>query len=103
MLTWTERGLSPSVAHLERKKTIRAQSSNEWAEQFSKRNILPSVFWVYAFHRKWMDETVGSRDGSNAFEKAEKLIEEYNKKCLAEFPLESGKADPDFLQNSPGT
>ena len=97
-----ERGLSPSAAHLERKKTIRAQFSNEWAEHFSKRNILPSVFWVYAFHRKWMDETVGSRDGSNAFEKAEKLVDEYNKNCLSEFPLESGKVYAKIAQSEEG-
>ena len=49
-----------------------------------------------------MDESVGSRDGSDSFEKAEKIINEYNVKCLTEFPLETGNVYAKIAQSEEG-
>ena len=49
-----------------------------------------------------MDETVGSRDGKDAFEKAERLVEDYDAKCKEQFPLKAGEYYSKIAQSDAG-
>ena len=79
-----ESGVSPSGAHLEVKKRLKAEYVDDWPVMFSDRSVLPSVFWVYYWHRRWMDNKMGSRDGIDTFVKARELIDNYNVLCKEE-------------------
>ena len=80
-------GFTASGAHTEMRSRIRAKYPEDWPIKYSDRSLLPSVFWVYYWYRKWLDDNIGSRDGIDCYTKAVQMIEEYNSKCKAEFPL----------------
>ena len=74
-------GFSPAGAHAEKKVRLKETYPEDWHVRFSDRSILPSIFWVYYWHRKWMDSNIGSRDGIDCYLKAMKMIDEYNERC----------------------
>ena len=39
---------------------------------------MPDYMWVFHYHRKYIESTFGSLNGSDAFEKAEERIRRYN-------------------------
>ena len=69
---------------MEIKKRLKAEHCHDWPVLFSDRSVLPSVFWVYHWHRRWMDYKMGSRDGIDTFVKARELIDDYNNQCRKE-------------------
>ena len=77
-------GLTPSSAHMERKRKINEQFPECWAEKFADRSTLPDPMWVYYHHRKWTNKTVGSVDGIDAIEKAFDLVKDFNEQCKKE-------------------
>ena len=92
-------GFSPSSAQAERRKQIKAEFPDTWPEVFADRSVLPSVFWVYYWHRNWMDHTIGSKDGIGAFNKAEEMVAHFDKLYKAEFPLTDGEYYTNIAQN----
>ena len=84
-------GLTPGAAHAERRRQIKAEYPDTWPEVFADRSQLPGWFWVYYWHRIYLDSTVGSRDGLDAFEKAEALVKQFDEECKTEFPLGDGE------------
>ena len=82
-----ESGFSPSGAHSEVKREMKSQSS-DWPKLFADRSIVPSIFWVYYWHRNWLESRLGSKDGITVFEKAEEMVRNYNQKCKADYPDE---------------
>ena len=79
-------GVSPSAAHTEIKCRIKEEYPDTWPNKFADRSILPSVFWVYYWNRVHMDYMVGSRDGVDAFNKAEEMVKQFNDDCHTNFP-----------------
>ena len=82
-----EQGVLPGSAHTQRKRFIKAEFPNTWPKQFADRSLLPSIFWVYKCHRLFMDKTVGSRDGLDAYERAEELVRKFDDECKLSHPL----------------
>ena len=85
-----QQGVSPSAAHAEIKHRIKEEFPDTWPNKFADRSVLPSVFWVYYWHRQYMDSTFGSRDGVDAFNRAEEMVKQFNTECKKEFPLAGG-------------
>ena len=81
-------GLSASDAHAERRRQIQAAYPDTWPRECADNSKLPSIKVVFNLHRKWMDDTLGSRDGIDAFEKAEVLVNEFNSECSKDNPNE---------------
>ena len=103
--TYTEmfiQGLTPSAAHAERRRLIKVQFPDTWPEVSADRSRLPSLFWVYSWHRQWLDKTVGSRDGVDAYEKAEHMVKEFDIDCKKDFPLGEREAYAKIAQTDSG-
>ena len=97
-----ESGFSPSGAHAEMKRRIRSEYLDDWHMRFSDRSVLPSIFWVYYYHRKYLDSEIGTRDGVDVFVKASELISEFNTKCLEDHPLPNGECYAKIAQTASG-
>ena len=97
-----QQGFSPSTAHAEMRRSIKAQFPDSWPEKFADRSKLPSIFWSYYWHRQWMDKIIGSREGVDAFEKAVDMIKEFDKNCKEEFPLPDGECYAKIAQSEQG-
>ena len=95
-------GLLPSSAHIERRKHIKTENPDTWPQVFADRSRLPSLFWVYKFHRQFLDKQIGSRDGVDVIEKSEQLINKFNADCKAEHPLPDGKSYAKLAQTEDG-
>ena len=95
-------GLLPGSAHARRKQFIKSEYPDSWPLQFADRSVLPSIFWVYNKHRQFMDKAVGSRDGIDAYEKAEELIKEYDTECKKTDPLPGNKCYARIAQSEEG-
>ena len=95
-------GLSPSGAHAERRKQIKAEFPDTWHMMCADRSILPSVSWVYYWHRNWMNNTIGSKDGIDAYIKAEEMVAEFDAACKAESPLNNGEYYAKIAQTEAG-
>ena len=89
--TMFEQGYTPSAAHSEMRKRIKADYPDTWPERFADRSILPSIFWSYYWHRQWMDKTIGSRDGIDAYERAQDMVKQFDSECKKKFPLPDGQ------------
>ena len=55
-------GFTASGAHSEMKCRIRGNFPNEWPIKLSDRSVLPSIFWVYYWYQKWLDDKIGCND-----------------------------------------
>ena len=95
-------GLLPSSAHIERRKSIKTEYPDTWPQIFADRSRLPSLFWVYKFHRQFLDRQIGSRDGVDVFEKSQQLIKQFDKDCQDEHPLPDGKCYAKITQTEEG-
>ena len=84
-------GLSPSTALAEVKKSIKEQHPDTWPKIFADRSKVPSIFWCHHWHRVWLDTRIGSRDGVDAFEKAQDMVKEFDQHCKQKFPLEDDR------------
>ena len=103
--TYTEMfnlGLTPSAAHAERRRELKVKYPDTWPEVSADRSRLPSLFWVYEWHRKCMDITIGSRDGIDAYEKAENVIKKFDLECKKDFPLPDGEYYAKIVQTDSG-
>ena len=97
-----KQGVSPSSVHIERKLHIKRQFPDSWPKIFADRSILPSIFWVYKCHRQFMDQTVGSRDGVDAYQRAEELVRQFDSECKESNPLPGDKCYAKIAQNEDG-
>ena len=97
-----KQGLTPSTAHAEMRRMIRAEFPENWPEKFADRSILPSIFWSFYWHRLWTDKTIGSRDGVDAYEKAIEMVKEFDTMCKAEFPLPEKESYARIAQTDSG-
>ena len=95
-------GLLPGSAHARRKQFVKAEYPDSWPLQFADRSIVPSIFWVYKWHRQYIDRTVGSRDGIDAYEKAEEIIKTYDSECKKSHPLCGDKCYARIAQSEEG-
>ena len=95
-------GFLPGSAHANRKQFIKSEYPDSWPLQFADRSIVPSIFWVYKCHRQFMDKTIGSKDGIDAYEKAEEIIAEYDKECKKSHPLSGEKCYARIAQSEEG-
>ena len=66
-------------------------SPDTWPQECANRSKLPSIFWIYYWNREWIDSCFGSRDGVDAYEKAEEIIKVFNRDCKKESPLPDGE------------
>ena len=97
-----QQGLTPSAAHGERRRQIKVEFPDTWPEVCADRSKLPSIFWVYSWHRRWLDKTVGSRDGLDAYERAEKMVKDFDNECKKEFPLGEAECYAKIAQSDSG-
>ena len=95
-------GLTPGAAQAERRRQIKADYPDTWPEVFADRSRLPGWFWVYYWHRLWLDSTIGSRDGVDAFQKAETMVHQFDEECKQEFPLDEGEYYSRIAQSPSG-
>ena len=95
-------GMSPSSAHTERRKCIKSEFPDSWPEVFADRSRLPSLFWVYDMHRQWLDTVVGSRDGVDSYQRAEEMVQDFDKECKIEYPLSDGEYYAKIAQSDTG-
>ena len=95
-------GISPSSAHIERKRYIKSQFPDSWPKLFANRSQVPSTFWVYKVHRQFMDQTVGSKDGVDAYQRAEELVKQYDITCKQSYPLPDNKYYAKIAQSEDG-
>ena len=97
-----KQGLTPSAAHAEMRRIIKNKYPDTWPEVSADRSQLPSVFWVYDWQRQWLDRTVGSRDGVDAYNRAVKMVNEFDADCKKEFPLPEGEYYAKIEQSDDG-
>ena len=95
-------GLFPGAAHMEQRRLIKLEFPDTWHQVCADRSKLPSQFWVYSWHRRWLDKTVGSRDGIDAYMKAEAMVQEFDKECKQECPLSEGEFYAKIAQSPTG-
>ena len=95
-------GLTPGAAQAERRRQIKAQHPDTWPQVCADRSRLPGWFWTYYWHRLWLDSTVGSRDGVDALQKAEAMVQQFDQDCKQEFPLEGGECYSRIAQSPSG-
>ena len=95
-------GLSASSAHEERRRQIQTECPDTWPRDCADNSKLPNILSVYQLHRKWMDNTLGTRDGIDAYEKAKLLVEDFNAECLQDFPDSENKCFAKIVQSSTG-
>ena len=95
-------GLTPSAAHAERRRIIKSDYPDTWPEVCADRSRLPGVLWVYDWHRQWLDKVVGSRDGIDAYIRAEELVKKFDLDCKKEFPLGEGRCYAKIAQSESG-
>ena len=57
---------------------------------------------VNSWQRRWLDKTVGSRDGIAAYMRAEELVQEFDKECKQPCPLPDGEFYAKIAQISTG-
>ena len=81
---------------------IKAEYPDTWPEVSADRSRLPSLFWVYDWQRQWLDRTVGSRDGIDAYNRAEAMVKDFDKECKKEFPLGEGEFYAKIAQSETG-
>ena len=96
------KGLTPSAAHVERRRQLKAQYPDTWARVCADRSKLPGLAWVYKWQRHCLDITVGSRDGVDAYEKAESMVKQFDTDCKSDFPLEDGNFYAKIAQTDSG-
>ena len=95
-------GLTPSAAHAERRGMIKAEFPDTWQEVCADRSRLPSIFWVYDWQRQWLDRTVGSRDGIDAYNRAVEIVNNFDCSCKKDFPLPEGQYYAKIAQSDEG-
>ena len=95
-------GLTPSAAHAEKRRLIKLEFPETWPVVSADRSRLPPILWVYYWNRQWLDMTVGSRDGVDAYEKAQKMVKEFNEECMKDFPLADGECYAKAAQTENG-
>ena len=97
-----EQGLLPSSAHSERKRCIKAAYPDTWPHVFADRSKLPSIFWVHKCHRQFLDKTVGSKDGVDAYERAEEAVRQFDRECKLSNPLAGDRCYAKIAQSNDG-
>ena len=97
-----ENGLLPSSAHIARKQAIKSEFPDTWPQIFADRSKLPSLFWVFHFHRQFLDRQIGSRDGVDVFVKCQEVIKQFETECQADHPLPDGKNYAMIVQTEDG-
>ena len=95
-------GLLPSSAHSERKRCLKAAYPDTWPHVFADRSKLPSIFWVHKSHRQFLDKTVGSKDGVDAYERAEEAVRQFDRECKLTNPLAGDKCYAKIAQSDDG-
>ena len=94
--------MSVRAAHDERRRILKEMFPDTWPKVFSDKSRLPTVFWVYAHYRKFMDSNYGTMDGPDAFMKAEDLISNFKKMCQEENSSEPNKSYAKIKQTDTG-
>ena len=94
--------MSVRAAHDRRKESIRHKYPEEWARIYADRSRVPSIFWVYNFFRKFMDDEFGSLEGVDAYYRAQNIVEKFNEECLNENPAEKAKVYAKIQQTETG-
>ena len=54
--------------------------------------MCPDYFWAFKFYRKWIQDTLGSYDGVDAYVKVVEFVKEYNEKKLQDTPIDGSFA-----------
>ena len=81
-----EQDFTATAAWEQHRKKIQEQYPEDYAMKFGDRHLCPDYFWVFKFYRKWIQDTLGSYDGVDAYVKILQFVEEYNEKNLKDFP-----------------
>ena len=95
-------GLSAGSAQEERRTQLKTAFPDTWPTVCADNSQLPNILTVYYLHRKWTDDNLGSGDGIDAFEKAKKLIDDFNSECLKDTPLSENQCFAKIAQNIKG-
>ena len=75
-----EQDFTATAAWEQHRKKIQEQYPEDYAMKFGDRHLCPDYFWVFKFYRKWIQDTLGSYDGVDAYVKILQFVEEYNEK-----------------------
>ena len=76
-----EKDLSPSSAFAQYKDSLLAdKSSFEAMEVMADRSRVPDYFWVFHFHKKYIETTYGPQTGPDAYKLAKEKISRYNER-----------------------
>ena len=75
-----EQDYTPSAAWEHHRKTIQEQFPDDYALKMGDRHVCPDYFWAFKFFRKWIQDTLGSYEGVDAYVKVVEFVNEYNKK-----------------------
>jgi hypothetical protein len=97
-----QEGFSPSTAHAEMRRSIKTQYPDTWPEMFADRSKLPGIFWCFYWHRVWMNKVIGSREGVDAFNKAQDMVKEFDMNCKRKFPLPDSEFYAKIAQSEQG-
>ena len=77
---------SPSSAFAQYKRDLLSGKNDiEMMTIMADRSLVPNYFWVFYFHKKYIESTYGSVGGPDVYIRAKEHIDSYNEKNGAEF------------------
>ena len=101
-ITLFEDDLPPSAAWEVQRKKIQEKFPDDYAIKLGDRHICPDYFWAFKFYRKWIQDTLGSYDGVDAYLKIVAFVKEYNEKTMITNPLVSSESYAKVAQTGDG-
>ena len=90
-----EQDFTPTAAWEQHRKKIKEQYPDDYALKFGDRHLCPDYFWVFKYYRKWIQDTLGSYDGVDAYAKVVEFVNKYNEDKVKDFP---GDVDKSFAK-----
>ena len=70
--------------------------------QPGNRRICPDYAWAFHYHRKFIDNKIGSLRGVDVFQKVLAFVKEYEEKCQKEEKLPEGERHNSAQQEPDG-
>ena len=87
-----EQDFTPSAAWEHHRKNIQEEFPEDYNLKFGDRHLCPDYFWAFKFYRKWIQDTLGSYDGVDAYVKVVEFVKEYNEKKVKDTSLDEHHA-----------
>ena len=78
-----DQSLSSAFAQYKR-ELLSGKNDIEMMTIMADRSLVPDYFWVFYFHKKYIESTYGSASGPDVYKRAKERIDTYNEKNGAE-------------------